>query len=68
MTTVRIQVHPELPPPYVVALVELDEGPRLLTNVVGECAIGDRVVVRWEPRDDLVVPAFQRDPAPTEEH
>jgi uncharacterized protein len=73
MTTVRIQVHPELPPPYVVALVELDEGPRLLTNVVGPCAIGDRVHVCWEHRDDLVVPAFQRvdhadaSPAPTEE-
>jgi uncharacterized protein len=60
MTTVRIRVHPQLPPPYVVALVELDEGPRLLTNVVGECAIGDRVHVRWEDRDDLVVPAFER--------
>jgi uncharacterized OB-fold protein len=67
-------VHPQLPPPYVVALVELDEGPRLLTNVVGECVIGDRVHVRWERRDDLVVPTFQRvddaaaSPAPTEEH
>ena len=68
LTTVRIPVHPELPPPYVVALVELDEGPRLLTNIVGECVIGDRVHVRWERRDDLVVPLFQRVPAPTEEH
>jgi uncharacterized OB-fold protein len=60
MTTVRIRVHPRLSPPYVVALVELDEGPRLLTNVLGECAIGDRVQVRWEERDDLVLPVFQR--------
>jgi uncharacterized protein len=71
MTTVRVRVHPQLPPPYVVALVDLDEGPRLLTNVVGECAIGDRVHVRWVDRDDLVVPVFGRvdemDAAPTEE-
>jgi uncharacterized OB-fold protein len=67
LTTVRIPVHPDLPPPYVVALVDLDEGPRLLTNLVGECAVGDRVRVHWERRDDLVVPVFATDPAPTEE-
>jgi uncharacterized OB-fold protein len=67
LTTVRIPVHPDLPPPYVVALVDLDEGPRLLTNLAGECAIGDRVRVHWERRDDLVVPVFATDPAPTEE-
>jgi uncharacterized OB-fold protein len=60
MTTVRIPVHPGLPPPYVVALVELDEGPRLLTNLVGDCAIGARVQVRWQERDDLVLPLFER--------
>jgi uncharacterized OB-fold protein len=67
LTTVRIPVHPDLPPPYVVALVDLDEGPRLLTNLAGECAIGDRVRVHWERRDDLVVPVFATDPVPTEE-
>lgn len=72
MTTVHIQVHPQLPPPYVVALVELDEGPRLLTNIVGDCAIGDVVQVRWDDRGDLVVPVFQRvavpaSPPPSEE-
>jgi uncharacterized OB-fold protein len=51
MTTVRVPVTPELPPPYVVALVELDEGPRLLTNLVGEgLAIGDHVRVQWRER------------------
>jgi len=43
-------------PPYVVALVELDEGVRLLSNVVGsppdQVAIGDRVTVTWEPLSD----------------
>lgn len=39
-------------PPYVVALVDLDEGPRLMTRLVnGECAIGDRVKVCWHPRE-----------------
>jgi uncharacterized OB-fold protein len=45
-----------LPAPYAVALVELVEGPRLLTNVVGvspnEIAVGDRVHVTWEPLSD----------------
>jgi uncharacterized OB-fold protein len=43
-------------PPYVVALVELDEGVRMLTNVVGcppeQVAVGDRVRVTWEPLSD----------------
>lgn len=42
--------------PYVVALVDLDEGVRLLSNVVGsppeQVAIGDRVRVTWEPLSD----------------
>ena len=42
--------------PYVVALVELDEGVRLLSNVVGRpperIAVGDRVRVTWEPLSD----------------
>ncbi|MGH9229070.1 MAG: Zn-ribbon domain-containing OB-fold protein, partial [Acidimicrobiales bacterium] len=41
--------QPVLDPPYVVALVELDEGVRLMTNVVGcppdRVAVGDRVRV-----------------------
>ena len=42
--------------PYVVALVELDEGVRLLSNVVGSpperVAVGDRVRITWEPLPD----------------
>jgi uncharacterized OB-fold protein len=42
--------------PYVVALVELDEGVRLLSNVVGcppeRVCVGDRVKVAWEPLSD----------------
>ncbi|MCP3985885.1 MAG: hypothetical protein GY723_16000, partial [bacterium] len=33
----RRTYHPGMPAPYVVALVELEEGPRLISNIVG-CA------------------------------
>lgn len=61
MTTMRVQVTPELEPPYVVALVELDEGPRLLTNIVGgNCAIGNAVRVTWRERPDAPpLPVFE---------
>ena len=61
LTTVRIAVIPELQPPYVVALVELDEGPRMTTNIVGgACRIGDRVRVAWRERSDLPpLPVFE---------
>lgn len=59
LTTVHVPVVKWLVPPYVVALVELDEGPRVLTNLVGPaCRIGDQVEVCWDVRDDLVVPLF----------
>jgi uncharacterized protein len=58
-TTVHVPVASWLAPPYVVALVELDEGPRLLTNLVGpSCRIGDPVEVCWDVRDGMVVPLF----------
>ncbi len=54
MTTVHMQVAPEFEPPYVVAIVELDEGPRLMTNIIGGPArIGDRVRVAWRERAGL---------------
>ena len=38
---------------YVVALVDLEEGPRLMTRLVhADCRIGDRVKVCWLARDD----------------
>src|SRR5690606_34488931 len=40
--------------PYVVALIDLDEGPRMVANILGEDAldsrIGDRVEVLFEAR------------------
>lgn len=42
--------------PYVVALVDLDEGARMLSNIVGsgaaEARVGSTVTVTWEPLDD----------------
>jgi hypothetical protein len=61
LTVVRFAVVPELAPPYAVALVELDEGPRLLANLVGRpCPIGARVRVAWREREGLPpLPVFQ---------
>lgn len=51
-TTVRVPLSPHLPPPYQVALVQLDDGPRLTANIVdGVAVIGDAVQVSWINRD-----------------
>ena len=49
--------------PYVVAMVDLDEGPRMETNVV-DCAldelrVGMRVAVVFEDEGELVLPRFR---------
>lgn len=49
--------------PYVVAIVQLDEGPRMISNLVGPAAehaqVGDAVEVVFEAVDgDLAVPRF----------
>jgi hypothetical protein len=51
--------------PYVMAYVELDEGPRLLTNVVGskpeEVQIGMPVVVEFEDvESEISLPKFRK--------
>ena len=63
ITTVRIPVIEELKPPYLLALVDLDEGPRLLTNIEGDVArIGDRVKLAWRNRGSLPpLPVFKPD-------
>ena len=51
--------------PYVVAWVDLDEGPRLLSNVVGiedpssDVHCGMAVRVEWEPHGDYAIPLFR---------
>ena len=48
--------------PYAVAYVDLDEGPRFLTNVTGiddpltDIHVGQRVELAWEEHDDLCIP------------
>ncbi|MFW7343190.1 Zn-ribbon domain-containing OB-fold protein [Pollutimonas sp. H1-120] len=53
--------------PYVTALIDLDEGPRMMANVLGDDAlsvkIGDRVTVTFEDRGDgALLPQFVRAP------
>ena len=54
VTVNRLQVLPELEPPYAIALVELDEGPRVMAHASGELHIGDRVIVDWQERADAL--------------
>lgn len=49
--------------PYVVAYVELDEGPRMLTNIV-DCdpdalSVGQRVRLTFDPAGDVKLPRFR---------
>jgi uncharacterized protein len=50
--------------PYIVAIVELEEGPRLATNIVdcdeGDLCIGMDLTVTWRPLDDeFTAPVFR---------
>jgi uncharacterized OB-fold protein len=50
--------------PYAIAVVELEEGPRLMTNIVGvpntpeHLELDMALEVRFEPRGDQMVPVF----------
>lgn len=50
--------------PYAVAWIDLDGGPRVLSEVAADdvdaLRIGDRVEVRWEEHPDRTVPTFVR--------
>ena len=55
--------HPSFEYPVIAALVDVDEGVRILSNLVDiapdAVRIGMRVRVRFEPtRDDMTVPVF----------
>ena len=51
--------------PFAVAWIDLDEGPRILSNLTGvadparEVRIGMRVSVEWEEHDELAIPLFR---------
>jgi uncharacterized OB-fold protein len=55
---------PTMPPPYVIASVELDAQPglRVITNIVdcepGEVHVGMSVAARFERLGDFFVPLF----------
>ena len=57
LTVMRLPVVADLPPPYQLALVDLDEGVRMLTNINGLTArIGDRVTLHWRDREGGLPP------------
>ena len=51
--------------PYVVAWIDLEEGPRILSNVTGiddplkDVFIGQAVQLEWEEHEDLCIPLFR---------
>lgn len=61
-TVVRRQTHPAFPAPYTVALVEMEEGPRVAARVRDDSAehvaIGVPVHVEWEDYPKQSLPVF----------
>lgn len=51
--------------PYAVAWVDLDEGPRILSNIIGvqdpleDVRIGMRVELAWEEHEEVNLPLFR---------
>lgn len=51
--------------PYAVAWIDLDEGPRLISNVIGvddpatEIHCDMPVTIEWEEHDELCIPLFK---------
>ncbi len=58
----RRTYHPAIPSPYVVALIDLDEGVRIVSNVVGcepeSVSIGMSVQVVFEETSGFLLPRF----------
>ena len=59
--------HPSFESPYAIALVELEEGPTMMSNIV-ECAqtpealvLDMPLVVTFEEHDELAIPLFRPD-------
>lgn len=57
--------QPGFDPPYVIAVVDMDEGFELMTNIVGmvpgDVRIGQRVRVTWHEAGGAVLPMFAPD-------
>ena len=66
-SVVRQSYHPffRTRVPYAVAWIDLDEGPRILSNITGvtdpasELSVGQRLRVSWEEYDELCIPLFE---------
>ncbi len=65
-SVVRQSYHPffRTQVPYVVAWIDLDEGPRFLSNVIGVTSpdlslIGKRVEITWEGHEGVSIPLFK---------
>lgn len=66
-SVVRQSYHPffRQKVPYAVAWIDLDEGPRLMSNIVGidnpseDITIGQKVEVEWEENDKVNIPLFK---------
>jgi uncharacterized protein len=66
-SVVRQSYHPffRTQVPYAVAWIDLDEGPRMLSNVVGvadpttDLACGQRVRLTWETHEEVNLPLFE---------
>lgn len=64
-TVVHRAPRPGFDPPYVLAVVDLDEGLELMTNLVGvepdAVSIGQRVRVEWRRFAGVTLPMFTPD-------
>jgi len=63
-SVVRRGVSEAYATPYIVALIDLEEGPRMMSHVVGatpdSIAVGDAVTVDFEDwSDEIVMPVFR---------
>lgn len=58
-TVVHKAPSPDFEVPYVLAVVDLDEGWSMLANLVGEAAIGAAVELTWLERGGRNLPAFR---------
>lgn len=65
----RRTYHPAIPAPYVVAIIKLEEGVRLVSNVIGcppeEVYVGMEVQVIFESESDFILPRFTPMTSPT---
>jgi uncharacterized protein len=65
-TLVHRPPHPAFEPPYCIAIVRLDEGWQMLSNIVGAdpaaIAVGQRVTVDYLDFDTITLPVFRLSP------